>query len=60
MYTHEDIIVMYSKVSTPEATEFRSKLGFNPYDRTLSKEQSVISKIIKLLTREKMLPQHSV
>ena len=62
MYTHEDVItpiVMYSKVSTPEAIEFRSKLKVNPYDRPLSKEQSVISKITKLFAREKMLPQHS-
>ena len=31
-YTFEDIItpiIMYSKASTPEAVEFRSKLGFN-------------------------------
>ena len=36
MYTHENIItpiVMYSEVSPPEVIQFRSKLGFNLYDR---------------------------
>ena len=40
MHTHEDIIThiaMHSKVSTPEAIEFTSKLGFNTYYRPLSK-----------------------
>ena len=51
---------MYSRVSTPEAIEFRSKLGFNLFDRPLCKEQLVISKIMKLFAREKVLLQHSV
>ena len=33
---------MHFKASTPEAIEFRSKIGFNQYDIQLSKEQSVI------------------
>ena len=43
---------MYSKVSTSKAIDFRSKLGFNLYGRPLSKEQSLISKIMKLFARE--------
>ena len=55
-YTHDDIIIpiiMNCRVSTPKAIEFRFKLGFNLYDRPLSKEQSLISKPIKLFAREK-------
>ena len=40
MYAHEDIITpttMHCRVSTPKTIEFRSKLGFNQYDITLSK-----------------------
>ena len=51
---------MYYKVSRPKAFEFRSKLEFNPYNRPLFKGQLVISKIMKLLAREKMLAQHSI
>ena len=50
MYSHEDIImpiIMSCWVSTPEAIEFRSKLRFKQHDITLSKKQSVISKITK-------------
>ena len=32
---------MHSRVSTPKP-EFRSKLGFNQYDITLTKKQSVL------------------
>ena len=43
MYTHEDIItsiVIYSKVSTPEADEFRPKLGlFHMMDHSLKNNQ---------------------
>ena len=47
MYTREDImmnVIMFCRVSTPEAIELRSKLGFKQHDIILSKEQSVISK----------------
>ena len=30
---------MHCRVSTPKAIEFKSKLGFNQYDVTLTKEQ---------------------
>ena len=49
MYTHEEIITpIETYSSTPEAIELRSKLGFNPYGKLLSKERSVISKTMKL------------
>ena len=51
---------MHCRVSTPKAIEFRAKLGFNQHDVILSKEQSVISKIIKTFSNVKTLPQHSV
>ena len=63
LYAHEDImtpIIMYCKESTPKATEFRSKSGFKQHDIVLSKEQSVISKIMKKFSNEKTLPQLSV
>ena len=63
MYTHENIVtptIMHSKVSTPEAIEFRSKLGFNQYDISLSKEELIVPRIMKLFPNEKILPQHSV
>ena len=50
MHTHEDIItpiIMHCRESKPKAIEFRFKLGFNQHNMILSKEQSVISKIIK-------------
>ena len=62
MYTREDIImniIMRCRVSTPEAIEFRSKLGFKQHDIILNKEQSVISKIKKLFSNGKILLQHS-
>ena len=58
MYTREDIImniIMRCRVSTPEAIEFRSKLGFKQHDIILTKEQSVISKLTKLFSNEKIL-----
>ena len=62
VYTHEDIImpiIMSCRASTPEAIEFRSKLGFKQNDIIQSKEQPLISKI-KLFSNEKILLQHSV
>ena len=58
MYTHEDIImptIMSCGVSTPEATEFKSKIGFKQHDITLTKEQSVTSKMIRLFAKGKIL-----
>ena len=45
MYAHEDIItpiIIHCRVSTPKTIKFRSKLGFNQYDITLTKEESVL------------------
>ena len=46
---------MSCRASTPEAIEFRSKLGFKQHDIILRKKQSVISKVTKLLSNEKIL-----
>ena len=51
---------MHYKVSTPKAIEFRSKLGFKQPDIILTKEQSVVPKIMKTFSNENTLPQHSV
>ena len=51
---------MNCRVSTPKAIEFRSELGFEQNYTTLTKKQSVISKITKLFAKEKILLQHSV
>ena len=53
-------MIMICSASTPEATEFRSELGFKEHNIILSKKQSVILKIVKLLSNEKILLQHSV
>ena len=50
MYAHEDVImniIMHCGVSTPKLIEFRSKLGINQHDKLLTKEQSMIPKMIK-------------
>ena len=63
MYTHEDMmmpITMSYRVSTPEAIKIRSKLGFQLHDLILNKERSVILKITKLFSNEKILLQHRV
>ena len=37
---------MHCRVSIPKSIEFRSKLGFNQYDITLTKEQSVLKSVM--------------
>ena len=62
VYTHEDIIIrviMSCRVSTSEAIKFRSELAFKQHDIVLSKEQSVLSKILELFSNGKMQLQHS-
>ena len=59
MYADECIIIpviMHCRVSTPKTIEFRSKLGFNQYDITLNKEQSIMD----AFERENMKSQYSV
>ena len=63
MYAHEDVItpiIMHCRVSTPKTIKFRSKLGFNQYDITLTKEQSVLKSIMDSFERENMQTQYSV
>ena len=57
MYAHECIIIpviMHCRVSTPKAIEVRSKLGFNQYDITLTKEQSVLKLVMDAFEGENM------
>ena len=49
MYTHKNC-----RVSTLKEIEFKSELGFEQNYITLTKEQSVISKITKLFAKEKI------
>ena len=51
---------MHCRVSTPKSIEFRSKLGFNQYDITLTKEQSVLKSIMDVFEGENMQYQYSV
>ena len=37
---------MHCRISTPKSIEFKSKLGFNQYDISLAKEQSVLKSIM--------------
>ena len=58
MYAHEDFIIpiiMNCRISTPEAIKFKSGLGTKQHDIILSKEKSVMSKIPKLFSNEKIL-----
>ena len=57
MYAYECIIIpviMHCRVSTPKSIEFRSKLGFNEYDITLTKEQSVLKSVKDAFEGENM------
>ena len=63
MYAHECIIIpiiMHCRVSTPKSIEFKSKLGFNQYDITLTKEQSVLRSVMDAFEEENMQTQYSV
>ena len=51
-------IIMNCRV--PIAVQFKTKLGFNQHDLIMTKQQSVLTKIIKIFTSEKILLQHSV
>ena len=62
MYSHENVVmptIMCCRVLTPKAIEFRSELRLKQNDIVLSKEQSVISKIIFFFSNEKVLLKHS-
>ena len=45
---------------SPTAIGFRSKLGFNQTDLIMTKEQSVLIKVMKVFCSEEILLQHSV
>ena len=63
MCTREDIImpiIMHCRVSTPEATEFKTRLGFNQHDLIMENKQSELTKVIKLFSNEEISLQHSV
>ena len=45
---------------TLTTVEFKTKLGFNQHDIIMTKEQSVLTKIMKVLATEKTLLQHPV
>ena len=47
-------IIMHCRVSTPKTVKFKSKLEFNQYDITLTKEQSVLRSIIDAFEGESM------
>ena len=63
MYAHECIIIpviMDCRVSTRKSIEFRSKHGFNQYDITLTKEQSVLKSVMEAFEGENVQTQYSV
>ena len=62
-YAHERIIIstmMHCRVATPKSIEFRYKLGFDQYDVTLTKEQSVLKSVIDAFEGENSQTQYSV
>ena len=50
---------MHCRVPTPEATEFKTRLGFNQHDLIMAKEQSVLTKTMKVFASEEILWQYS-
>ena len=51
---------MHCRISTPKGIKFRSKLGFNQINITLTKEQSVLIPIMDTFNGENMQVQHSI
>ena len=63
MYAHECImipVIMHCRVLIPKSIEFKSKLGFNQFDITLTKEQSVLKSVINAFEGENTQTQYSV
>ena len=63
MLTRKDFIIpiiMHYRVSIAEATEFKTRLGFNQHDLIMTKKQSVLTKIMKVFLSEEILLKHSV
>ena len=44
---------MHCRVSTPEPIEFKTRLGFDQHNFIMTKEKSVLTKIIKVFASEK-------
>ena len=60
MYSLDDImtpIIMHCKA--PKEIDFKSELGFNHFDLIMTKEQSVLTKTMKVFAVEKIMPQYS-
>ena len=61
VYAREDVVIpVIMGGGSPEAIEFRSKLGFTQYDITLKKESSVLKSIMETFEEENMETQYSV
>ena len=51
---------MHCRLSKPKSIKFRSKFGFNQYDITLTKEQSVLKSVMDAFEGKNMQTQYSV
>ena len=61
IYIHEKLALStIIDCKTPAAIEFRTKLGFNQHDLIMAKEQSVLTKVMKLSASGEIMLQHSV
>ena len=63
MYVHECIIIpiiMRCRVASLKSIEFKNRLGFNQYDITLTKEQSILKSVMDAFEGENMQTQYSV
>ena len=63
MYALECIIIpviMHCRISTSKSIEFRSKLGFDQYGITLTKEQPVLQSVMDAFEGENMQTEYSV
>ena len=63
MYSREDIImpiIVHWRMSTLEAVEFKTILEFNQHDLIVTKEKSVLTKILKVFAIENICLQPSI
>ena len=57
IYIHEDLALsIIMDCRTPTAIKFRTKLGFDQHDLIMTKEQSVLTKIVKAFAIKEILP----
>ena len=60
IYIHENFALsIIMDCRTPTSIEFRSKLGFKQHDLIMTKEQTLLTRIMTIFTHEKILLQHS-